>query len=275
VSVEAITWALGADAPSSTSKFVLVALANCARAEDGRAWPSVAYLCDATQQDRKTVIANIGRLESAGLIREVGRMGSTKQIRMFELGEAQTNGAENGTVPKFPSKGTVFPRKESQISPERVPKTGHGTVRNHKGTVIEPKKPSASVGADGANGGAEPIPECPHQVLLKLFADRVPSLPVPMPELWDGTKAKNLRARWRWVMTAKRSSGKKAGQRYATSEAEAIDFFGRFFGYVEASDFLTGRDDRNWQGCSLDWLVKQSNFSKVVQGNYENKVAPA
>lgn len=270
MSVEAITWALGAEAPSSTSKFVLVALANCARAEDGRAWPSVAYLCEATQQDRKTVIANIARLESAGLIREVGRMGSTKQIRMFELGEP-ANGTENGTVPKFPAKGSAFPRKESQISPERVPKTGHGTVRNHKGTVNEPKKPSASVGAEGS----DPIPECPHQNILKLFAEKVPSLPTPMPELWDGTKAKNLRARWRWVMTAKRSSGKKAGQRYATTEAEALDFFARFFGYVEESDFLTGRDDRNWTGCSLDWLVKQSNFSKVLQGNYENKATTA
>jgi len=131
------------------------------------------------------------------------------------------------------------------------------------------------VGADGASrAGAEPIPDCPHLQILALFSEKVPSLPQPIPELWAGTKAKNLRARWRWVLTAKRSGGKKAGQRYATSEAEAIDFFGRFFGYVEASDFLTGRDDA-WHGCSLDWLVKESNFAKVVQGNYENKAVPA
>lgn len=126
------------------------------------------------------------------------------------------------------------------------------------------------VGADGASGGGEAIPDCPHLRILALFAEKVPSLPQPMPELWSGTKAKNLRARWRWVLTARRSSGRKAGQRYATTEVEAIDFFARFFGYVEASDFLTGRDDA-WHGCSLEWLVKESNFAKVVQGNYENK----
>jgi len=130
------------------------------------------------------------------------------------------------------------------------------------------------VGADGASGSLNPIPDCPHLRLLALFAEKVPSLPQPMPELWAGTKAKNLRARWRWVLTARRTSGKKAGQRYATTEAEALDFFARFFGYVEASDFLTGRDDA-WHGCSLDWLVKESNFAKVVQGNYENKAATA
>lgn len=95
-----------------------------------------------------------------------------------------------------------------------------------------------------------------------------------MVELWAGTKAKNLRARWRWVLTARRSTGKRAGQRYATTEAEALDFFARFFAFVEASDFLTGRDGV-WHGCSLDWIVKQSNFDKVYQGNYVNKAVTA
>ena len=130
------------------------------------------------------------------------------------------------------------------------------------------------VGADGASGGGEAIPDCPHLRILTLFAEKAPSLPQPMPELWAGTKAKNLRTRWRWVLTAKRGAGKRAGQRYANTEAEALDFFARFFGYVEESDFLSGRSDV-WHGCSLEWLVKQSNFDKVLQGNYENKAMPA
>ncbi len=130
------------------------------------------------------------------------------------------------------------------------------------------------VGAAGASSDVEPVPDCPHQRLLALFAENAPSLPQPMVELWAGTKAKNLRARWRWVLTARRSTGKRAGQRYATTEAEALDFFARFFAFVEASDFLTGRDGV-WHGCSLDWIVKQSNFDKVYQGNYVNKAVTA
>lgn len=125
-----------------------------------------------------------------------------------------------------------------------------------------------------ADGRPDPIPDCPHLKILALFAEKVPSLPQPMFELWDGAKAVNLRKRWRWVLTSTRSSGPRAGQRYATNEQEALGFFARFFGYVEASDFLTGRDARNWQGCSLEWLVKPTNFGKVLQGNYENAGTP-
>jgi hypothetical protein len=138
--------------------------------------------------------------------------------------------------------------------------------------VSSSSKTQHLVGAGGASRIAEPVPDCPHQRLLAMFIEAVPSLPAPMSELWAGTKAKNLRARWRWVLTAKRSGGKKAGQRYATTEAEGLEFFGRMFAYVESSDFLSGRDGR-WHGCSLDWIVKESNFAKVLQGNYENKAA--
>lgn len=130
------------------------------------------------------------------------------------------------------------------------------------------------VGAAGASRAVEPMPDCPHRAILELFAAKVPSLPRPMPELWAGAKAKNLRARWRWVLTAKRTTGQRAGQRYAVNEADGLAFFARFFAYVEASDFLTGRDNA-WSGCSLDWLVKESNFAKVLQGNYENKAVAA
>ena len=48
---------------------------------------------------------------------------------------------ERETVPDFPSKSTVFPTKEYQISPERVPNLVHGTIneplKNHQGTVRE------------------------------------------------------------------------------------------------------------------------------------------
>ena len=110
------------------------------------------------------------------------------------------------------------------------------------------------------------LPACPHLELLNIFAEKLPELPQPKPELWEGQRAKNLSARWKWCLTAK----KRNGERYATSKAEALDFFERYFGYVGKSDFLTGRDGR-WSGCDLAWLVKADNFAKVLQGNYENR----
>ena len=110
------------------------------------------------------------------------------------------------------------------------------------------------------------LPACPHLELLDIFAEQLPELPQPKPELWEGARAKALAARWKWCLTAK----KRNGERYATSKAEALDFFKRYFGYVGKSDFLTGRDGR-WAGCDLAWLVKADNFAKVLQGNYENR----
>lgn len=110
------------------------------------------------------------------------------------------------------------------------------------------------------------LPACPHLELLDIFAEQLPELPQPKPELWEGQRSKNLSARWKWCLTAK----KRSGARYATTKAEALDFFRRYFGYVAKSDFLTGRDGR-WAGCDLAWLVKADNFAKVLQGNYENR----
>ena len=38
---------------------------------------------------------------------------------------------------------------------------------------------------------------------------------------------------------------------------------------IERSSFLTGGNDREWR-VSLPWLIKPSNFEKVVSGNYGN-----
>jgi hypothetical protein len=121
---------------------------------------------------------------------------------------------------------------------------------------------------DTALGKPTAIPDCPHLVLIDLYGKHLPELPQPRPELWDGKNAANMRARWKWVLTAR----KRDGSRYAENEAEALDFFTRFFAYVSGSAFLSGRNGK-WGGCDLGWLVKADNFAKVVQGNYEEKRA--
>lgn len=160
MSVEAITWALKQPVKQSSAKFVLVALANCSNSADGTAWPSIAYLCDATSQDRKTVMANLKRLIETGYIKDTGnRMGGTKSVVVYQIcstgtgtassakavPETDKSNTEIGTatrteaVPFFPVSSTVFPHKQYQNSPEAVPKTVHGTVKNRNRTVKEEK----------------------------------------------------------------------------------------------------------------------------------------
>ena len=42
------------------------------------------------------------------------------------------------------------------------------------------------------------------------------------------------------------------------------------FKKAEASDFLKGKNNRDWK-ANFDWLMKDSNFAKVLDGNYDNK----
>ena len=149
MSFEAVAWALQQPIKQSSAKFVLVAIAYCADAADGFAWPSIAYLCDATSQDRKTVIANLKRLLETGFLKDSGvRKGITKSVVVYQICSAENGTTKksqfrdcsvNEAVPDFPSSSTVFPHKQSQISVEAVPKTGHGTVNNSQGTVKEKK----------------------------------------------------------------------------------------------------------------------------------------
>ena len=139
MSVEAISWALAQPLDRSSAKFVLVAMANCANA-DMTCWPSVAYLSDATCQDRKTVLENIKRLKEIGIIKATeDRRGKTGQVTVYLIDQQYQKRVASTVpktepvpktvpVPKTDGKSPVFPAKESRFSAETVPKTGHGTV---------------------------------------------------------------------------------------------------------------------------------------------------
>lgn len=42
------------------------------------------------------------------------------------------------------------------------------------------------------------------------------------------------------------------------------------FNLVLQSPFLLGANDRNWK-CDFDWIFKQANFTKILEGNYNGK----
>ena len=50
----------------------------------------------------------------------------------------------------------------------------------------------------------------------------------------------------------------------------SIENFEELFKKAEASTFLKGGNDRNWT-ANFDWLIKDANMAKVLDGNYDNK----
>ena len=49
-----------------------------------------------------------------------------------------------------------------------------------------------------------------------------------------------------------------------------IDDFQRLFEKANESSFMTGANNNNWT-ANFDWLIKDANMAKVLDGNYDNK----
>jgi len=243
-----MAWAVSQKCESPGQKLVLLMLANHSNGHTGQCNPSHKRLAEECSMGVSTLKRNIASLADAGLL--------TIEHR-----------TQDGV--SLPNQYRLTPLNLGGVGPNRAdgqPKSGGGVGPN-RATKQEVEPGSEPIGATAPLSSAK-LPPCPHIVLLDLFGKHLPTLPQPKPELWDGKNEAAMRARWKWVMTAT----KKNGDRYASTKDEAVAWFDRFFAYVSKSDFLTGRSDK-WTSCDLGWLVKADNFTKVLQGNYENKAA--
>ena len=115
------------------------------------------------------------------------------------------------------------------------------------------------------------VPPCPFDSLIDSYEAALPVLPTVRRSLFaKGANGKALRARWRWVMTAKHERGERRGERLATTAEEGRAWFQRYFDYVADSDFLSGKNGK-FQSCDLGWLVTAANFEKVLSGKYHHE----
>ena len=49
----------------------------------------------------------------------------------------------------------------------------------------------------------------------------------------------------------------------------SMDDFRMLFEKAEASSFLKGANNRNWS-ANFDWMIKDANMAKVIDGNYDD-----
>ncbi len=86
MSFDALAWAGKAKPGSAPRKLVLLALADRHSTEDGLAWPSIKWLSEWTDLNRKTIITALQDLEVDGFIADSGhRVGATKQVKAYRL----------------------------------------------------------------------------------------------------------------------------------------------------------------------------------------------
>lgn len=89
---------------------------------------------------------------------------------------------------------------------------------------------------------------CPHQEIIELYHEILPSM--PKIRVWDETRQKLLRSRWK-----------------EDKERQSLAWWKQFFQYIASSDFLMGNNPKGWM-ADLEWLVKPTNFGKIANGRY-------
>lgn len=107
----------------------------------------------------------------------------------------------------------------------------------------------------GEERGSTPVASCPHQEILALWAEKLPT--AIQPREWTPARSTALKARWR-----------------ENPKRQSLDWWARFFDYIAESDFLMGRTatpGRKAFELSIDWLLKQENFVKTIEGRYHSK----
>ena len=92
--------------------------------------------------------------------------------------------------------------------------------------------------------------KCPFSKIKDLYHSICVSYPTIIDI--DGNRRKAVAARWR----ANRS----------------LDTFEELFRIAEASPFLKGQNDRNWS-ADFDWMMKPSNFTKILEHRYDDRSA--
>ena len=166
-------------------------------------------------------------------------------------------------------------QKQKQAGNDDV--TLHETKANGLDTDTDTDKEEANASLSASpqqTASDEPddgVPPCPFDSLIDSYEAALPVLPTVRRSLFaKGANGKALRARWRWVMTAKHERGERKGERLAITAEDGRAWFSRYFEYVADSDFLSGRNGK-FQSCDLGWLVTAANFEKVLSGKYHHE----
>jgi uncharacterized protein YdaU (DUF1376 family) len=132
---------------------------------------------------------------------------------------------------------------------------------NHKPLTIN-QEPNISICPPSGELDDPKIPKCEHQAVIDMYHKYLPTL--RKVEVWNSARQGYLRQRWREVAI------ELSKDKDITAE-DILTWFGDFFQHIGMSKFLTGKvnskDGRAFT-ADLEWILKPSNFAKIVEGKY-------
>lgn len=144
--------------------------------------------------------------------------------------------------------------KNSTTQPNSPESTGHNTL-NANQPIAE-----AEANAEASKSIGNSLPRCPVDKIVDLYHQTLPEL----PRVVAVTEKRKSAIKQRW------------NQIKPESENEGLEDFTDYFRLVRQSDFLMGKKPAT-NGhkvfiANLEWLVTESNFVKVCERNYHERV---
>lgn len=145
-------------------------------------------------------------------------------------------------------------RPSGHLRAQRSP-TQSDTVRHSPPQAEAEAEEDKSIDVANATSSAgKPANACPHQEIIAAYHRILPEL--RQVRAWNATRQRLLQARWR-----------------ESRERQEVGWWEDFFGYVRRCGFLMGRSEGRGGAppfqADLEWLVRPSNFVKVIEGRYE------
>ena len=235
-------------------KNVLVSLADNAN-DQGYCWPSIETICKRTCFERNAVINAIKILETVGLLvadRSNGRH-TTYIIVVPDDIEKRFEDLKNQLVAQTSLPDKPVGHTNKPVCPRTKPVCQTNTNRhNRKEPSLEEKEKKSSY--------AHPC----NKIVAEQIKNKFNEILTDLPDIKLMKKERETAIRCRWDDLSEAYTVDK------NNTESMLAAFNSFFHYVHESDFLNGRNGKNTK-FGFDWIFKQANFIKIIEGNYENK----
>lgn len=217
---------------------VMILLADKASDDGSGIWASKQRMADEIGTTRQTIISTIKSLIADGLIEEVGQRKCAQGYTVeYAINVDALRALE--LVPSHqdnPSSSFTSPVK--QLYPTRKAALRHPSS-SFTQTIIEPPLNQDST--------------CPSEDEHALKPDH-------FVEAWNDMAASLSLPAIRKLTPERRTMLK------ARINGYSIDEFNEVLANIRNSPFLRG--EKNWKGCTFDWVIKKGNFQKILEGNY-------
>lgn len=156
-------------------------------------------------------------------------------------------------------------KKTGEVAVSRHPKFSVFTIKNY----IKYQSAGSQPAVDGQSAGSQPatIEEGKKErINISPNGDRAENR---KNSIYDTIRESYNSVCGSYPRLSKMSEARKKAINARMKTGYTLEDFKTLFEKAESSDFLKGKNQRNWS-ATFDWLIKDTNMAKVLDGNYDN-----